>query len=348
MKQSDDQTLFAWQLGNEYTEADICGPLATSPSQFRWCSDLLPISDLDANTPYSITNKGLRIELPIVQREDYEGGQQLAIAILQCSTAASNSRRLALPLVRITQQESNHYARDARYIGALNFVNPALVPISVTKTILMKQEPEQSVEWPTGLRVRIQPWLMYNYDLEETSPDLSPAGRCHTNAHDYLVPSGCRRGTIIFVGREGSHLVILYDIDLQRIGQFGCKALYCPPRSTQLPDDTEELKQQVLVRNVVYKLNGRRVWELDLNHLHDSFVDSNSRTSILDLPDGDTVSANIAQQTVNGQSTLVLEIKLRDCSEEPGPPYEMDYTTVSDIKKFRGLRQMNPAYSIAD
>jgi hypothetical protein len=338
MKQSDDQTLFAWQLGNKYTEADICGPLATSPSQFRWCSDLLPVSDLDATTPYSMTNKGLRIDLPIVRREAHEGGRQLAIAVLQCSTAASNTKRLALPLVRITQQESSHYARDARYIGALNFVSPAQIAISVTRTILMKQEPEQDVEWPTGLRVRIQRHLMNKYDLEETTPTLSSLENIDGDAHEYLVPSGCRRGALIFSSRDGSHLVILYDIDLQRIGQFGCKALYCPPRSTQLPDDIEELQQQVLVHNVVYKLNGLWKWQLHLDLLYDSFVDSNSRTSIVELPNGNSIHANIAQQMVQGQNTLVLEVQFRDRSEERGPPYEMDYTTVSDMKRLQ-LRQ---------
>jgi hypothetical protein len=33
MKKSDDQTFFAWQLEFEYTTAEICRPLATSPSQ---------------------------------------------------------------------------------------------------------------------------------------------------------------------------------------------------------------------------------------------------------------------------------------------------------------------------
>lgn len=34
MKQSDDQTVFAWQLGYDHYQDDICGPLATHLSNF--------------------------------------------------------------------------------------------------------------------------------------------------------------------------------------------------------------------------------------------------------------------------------------------------------------------------
>jgi hypothetical protein len=74
--------------------------------------------------------------------------------------AASNARRLMLPLVCVTQQESSLYARDARYIGFLSSSDPDLILVakSIKKAILMKQEPEQSFEWPTGLVKRFRKW----------------------------------------------------------------------------------------------------------------------------------------------------------------------------------------------
>lgn len=69
MKQSDDQTLFAWQINSGDHQTEICGPLATSPSLFRGCSDRVPVSDLGLPAPYSMTNQGLRIELPIIQND---------------------------------------------------------------------------------------------------------------------------------------------------------------------------------------------------------------------------------------------------------------------------------------
>jgi hypothetical protein len=42
------------------------------------------------------------------------------------------------------------------------------------------------------------------------------------------------------------------------------------------------------------------------------------------LPQGNTVHANIALQMINEQNTLVLDIEFQKQSEEPRPPYELD------------------------
>jgi hypothetical protein len=43
MKQSEDQTIFAWQMRPDSTRI-VCGPLATSPSFFLGSSDLVPVA----------------------------------------------------------------------------------------------------------------------------------------------------------------------------------------------------------------------------------------------------------------------------------------------------------------
>jgi hypothetical protein len=337
MKQSDDQTLFAWQVGNTYIESDICGPLAISPSQFQECKDLLPVPGLygDSGTPYSMTNKGLRIELSIINQAD----QKHATAILQCSTAASYPDRISLPLVRIPQQGFSHYSRDARYLGPLTTVDSNTVLKSEKKTILMKQEPGKSVEWHSGLLVRIQRRLEQDYASIQFSPKITilELEKAPEDTTCYRVPSNCRRGSILFAGRDGTHLMILYNIELQRVGQFSCKALYSPPRlDDRTYDDTHLSKQQVLIQSLVSELEDWRVsnrnqpiasWfygEQQLSELHDSFINSNLRTSIVNLPQGNTVHANIAFQTVNEQTTLVLDIEFQKQSEELRSPYELD------------------------
>jgi hypothetical protein len=153
MKHSDDQTLFAWHFGYEVTEDGICGPLATTPSNFRHSKDMLPIPDMGTSTPYSTTNKGLRIELPIVQQRGLH-----ALAVLQCSTTALFPNRVALPIVRTTQQDSNQYARDRMHFGPLDFVKPTFVAKAIPKTVFMKQDSEQDAEWwRATLIARIQP-----------------------------------------------------------------------------------------------------------------------------------------------------------------------------------------------
>ncbi|KAF7676217.1 hypothetical protein GT037_005722 [Alternaria burnsii] len=134
MKQPDDQTLFAWQLGFENMKNDICGPLALHPSKFWEAGNLQPDPDTDAQSPYSMTNKGLRIELSI----ENKGNDAYGMAILHCGTHSTSSRQLGLPVIRLGPPEANTYARDARYNGPL---------VSVTakkgtfKVVFMKQEP---------------------------------------------------------------------------------------------------------------------------------------------------------------------------------------------------------------
>ncbi|KAH9908217.1 HET-domain-containing protein [Xylariomycetidae sp. FL2044] len=77
MKESDDQTIFAWTSGSGaelsadwvYQESTkpLGGLLASSPAQFAE-SNLIQKGDSDGGgSPYSITNKGVQITLPVLQ-----------------------------------------------------------------------------------------------------------------------------------------------------------------------------------------------------------------------------------------------------------------------------------------
>ncbi|KAG9383932.1 HET domain-containing protein [Pyrenophora tritici-repentis] len=70
MKQTDDQTLFAWKIGFEAMKDDICRPLASHPSKFRGAGSLIPTRDSGLQSPFSMTNKGLRIEIPVIHWDD--------------------------------------------------------------------------------------------------------------------------------------------------------------------------------------------------------------------------------------------------------------------------------------
>ncbi|XXH02038.1 hypothetical protein Hte_008403 [Hypoxylon texense] len=62
MKQSDDQSLFAWTAPN-CTPNAIHGLLASSPSFFLHSSSIMPHQDWEPRAPYAVTNRGLRIDL---------------------------------------------------------------------------------------------------------------------------------------------------------------------------------------------------------------------------------------------------------------------------------------------
>ncbi|KAI6380654.1 hypothetical protein MCOR25_001589 [Pyricularia grisea] len=99
MKDSDDQSLFAWGLGIPLDDGDQGnggGLFAYSPEAFRRGSSISFWGQLSADKPthHFMTNKGLRIELPILA----EGpDNETAYAILDC---ISDNKFVAIPISR--------------------------------------------------------------------------------------------------------------------------------------------------------------------------------------------------------------------------------------------------------
>lgn len=69
IKYSDDQSLFAWTdltlPANHYP-----GPLVNSPQCFMDSGNYLPYREWESSAPFSISNKGLHIELALSRYED--------------------------------------------------------------------------------------------------------------------------------------------------------------------------------------------------------------------------------------------------------------------------------------
>ena len=72
IKRSDDQTLFAWTSADAPDDTPH-GLLAESPASFANVGNIIPYSDWESNAPFSMSNKGLRLELYIerVERDIY-------------------------------------------------------------------------------------------------------------------------------------------------------------------------------------------------------------------------------------------------------------------------------------
>ncbi|KAH8879042.1 HET-domain-containing protein [Thozetella sp. PMI_491] len=95
MKESDDQSLFAWNLGIPLDQCGNAGGLlAPSPSAFANCGDIIFWGQLSTMQPthYYMTNKGLRIELPLVRAND---DSETVYAVLDC---LCNMKFICLPL----------------------------------------------------------------------------------------------------------------------------------------------------------------------------------------------------------------------------------------------------------
>lgn len=65
MNNSNDETLFAWE-SNDVSEKNPSGFLARSPKDFANSGDIFPMSFSKDATPFTATNRGVRIQLPLL------------------------------------------------------------------------------------------------------------------------------------------------------------------------------------------------------------------------------------------------------------------------------------------
>lgn len=85
LKITDDQSIFAWQLHSKEEDESMCGLLATSPTYFQHIRSiyLMPTGfQSTSSVPWSMTNKGLNLQLYI--RPEFDTAEEQYLAILDC------------------------------------------------------------------------------------------------------------------------------------------------------------------------------------------------------------------------------------------------------------------------
>ncbi|KAF9884848.1 hypothetical protein FE257_001191 [Aspergillus nanangensis] len=80
MRQSDDESIFAWYDPREPVGFSH-GLLATSPAQFAHSGSIVSYQNWERRQPYSVTNRGLRINLPLKLSKS---GREIYTASLNC------------------------------------------------------------------------------------------------------------------------------------------------------------------------------------------------------------------------------------------------------------------------
>lgn len=104
IRTSDDQSLFAWE-DRATTRGRMSGLLAECPAQFADCGDVGGRSSPFDLEPYSMTNKGLRIQLPLKQENEF-----LYTAALNCFRQG----RVYGPVVIVLEHiQNNEFSRAA-------------------------------------------------------------------------------------------------------------------------------------------------------------------------------------------------------------------------------------------
>jgi hypothetical protein len=131
MRSSDDQSLFAWGFTDQESkvlhEADekilyvsdyekkpepqrstLRGFLARSPAAFEKSGNVVPYRNWDVSMPYSMTNQGLRLELPVVQHEGFKE----YTAILACHFQDNYLGPLGIYISPVASPNGDQFARD--------------------------------------------------------------------------------------------------------------------------------------------------------------------------------------------------------------------------------------------
>lgn len=119
MKQSDDQTIFAW-TNKTAPKSSLSGLLATTPAHFEDSQDIIAYQHWEPTPPYAMTNRGLRIDLPLHSLTRERWGHYI-IALLRCGVSQdikdqTEYKFLAICLIRLSIFD-NRYAR--REVGLL-------------------------------------------------------------------------------------------------------------------------------------------------------------------------------------------------------------------------------------
>lgn len=114
MKQSDDQTIFAW-TDKSASRYRLSGLLATTPAHFEDSQDIIAYRQLEPTPPYAMTNRGLRIDLPLHDLQPDLRGHDI-IALLRCGISQdikgqTGYKFLAICLTRLSTFD-NRYARQ--------------------------------------------------------------------------------------------------------------------------------------------------------------------------------------------------------------------------------------------
>ncbi|MCJ1361134.1 hypothetical protein MMC16_000231 [Acarospora aff. strigata] len=104
MKHSDDQSLFAWIDPTAPADSHH-GLLAKSPADFANSGNIMPYRDSEVSAPFSISNKGLRIELHLSRYEE-----DIYVAALDCPAPPEYEGFLGIYLKRVSTGD-HQYAR---------------------------------------------------------------------------------------------------------------------------------------------------------------------------------------------------------------------------------------------
>ena len=215
MKHSDDQSLFAWIDSSSKTDA-YHGLLAKSPKNFEKTGNIVPYRDWELSAPFSISNKGLRIDLYLRRYKE-----DLYVAALDCPAPPNYEDFLGIFLKRITTEDHQYARVNAQTLCRLSERGSA-------ETVYVRQSP--SVPGPQDIyplhafQLRKGPTQDDSYKLIKTIASLGSEKAVPLSAlfssHRHWISrmqstfkitkgAGQLAGALLFERHDGEKLVVL-------------------------------------------------------------------------------------------------------------------------------------------
>ncbi len=113
IKHSDDHSLFAWTDPTADAD-DQYGMLAKKPKHFEQSGNIMPYREWEDSAPFSISNKGLRIELHLSPL-----GEDLFVAALNCPVPPHYEEFLGIYLRRVLTGTHQYVRVRAKTLGGI-------------------------------------------------------------------------------------------------------------------------------------------------------------------------------------------------------------------------------------
>lgn len=169
MKQSDDQSIFAW-VNRDASPKSLHGLMATSPANFAGCSNIIPYEDWVPRQPYSMTNRGLQIALPLTRCKD-----GLYAAFLDCPSPPHYTGFVGIFLKRLSEVDEQYARVKVKTLAEVHDPGP-------TSTIYVRQTIKSEIEglYPKhciqlrSLPPLDSPYWLTNVATIEGRTDLTP------------------------------------------------------------------------------------------------------------------------------------------------------------------------------
>ena len=201
MKDSDDTTLFAWEPCSSWDRKDIVhyytypmsALLAPSPACFARSGNMQPLrsvntavskaSDPEARVTFSMTNQGLRLDIPMSPLDplEYRDSFESWLAHLDCvdgyhhgafTSWRDEPRKLGIRVWLVGPRHEQQYARcarDSKLIVVPTSAKPERRTIYVRKRIVVP--PAEQMTRRHGIFIRQQPHPTHGYKLVRVQPD---------------------------------------------------------------------------------------------------------------------------------------------------------------------------------